>query len=166
MKNLPIYPYCFICGDKNIAGTNVVFKTTPEGGVQCEYIAKEQHNSYQGILHGGIISALLDECIGWSIAVKEKKMFMTGELNIQFKRHIPINTKVIVKGNYQQDTADPNKRILMATGHIEDTEGKICAKAVGKYVAMNEEFSNKILDTLKLVDDPEREVKFSDLWEC
>ena len=31
------------------------------------YAGQEKHNSYEGIIHGGIISALLDECIGWAL---------------------------------------------------------------------------------------------------
>ena len=136
MKKLPIYPHCFICGEKNKAGINVVFFTM-EDSMQCEYIAREEHISYQGILHGGIISVLLDECMGWSIAVKAKKMFLTRELNIQYRRFIPVNTKVIVRGFCSADEVTLNKRIITAHGHIEDLIGNVYAKAEGKFVPIS-----------------------------
>ena len=60
MKQMKRYPGCFVCGDKNPIGLNVAFYSDDER-VVADYTAGRQFEGYKDVLHGGILSALLDE---------------------------------------------------------------------------------------------------------
>jgi len=162
MKTLPRYPSCFVCGRKNEAGLNVRFKVTEEG-VETEYKADQKHNSYEGILHGGIISALLDECIGWAIAVKEEMMFVTGELTLQYILPVPINKEIIVKG-YISENQEDNKKYRQGHGEIIDGKGRTYAKAKAKFFPIPKSREKGILETLEIDDNPEMHITMDHLW--
>lgn len=162
MKILPRYPGCFVCGRKNEAGLNVKFRLTDEG-VETEYRAEQKHNSYAGILHGGIISALLDECIGWAVAVQEETMFVTGELKLQYMMPVPINKKIIVRGYFSENQV-PHKKYRHGHGVIIDDDGKTYAKAEAKYFPIPKSKEKGIMDTLEIDDDPEKPLNDNLLW--
>jgi uncharacterized protein (TIGR00369 family) len=161
MRSLPRFPECFICGRKNIAGTDVTFYENEES-VECYYTARDKHQSYKGILHGGIISALLDECMGWAVGVHEKRMYVTGELNVKFIRSVPINTEIIVKGFFS-DLQD-NDKYRSATGIIEDREGRVYAKGEGKFHSIPVEFEEPVFSLLEKENDPSYKVTPEDVW--
>jgi uncharacterized protein (TIGR00369 family) len=161
MRSLPRYPECFICGRKNFAGTDVTFFLNGEG-VECFYTARDKHQSYKGILHGGIISALLDECMGWAVGVHEKRMCVTGELNVKFIRSVPIDTEIKVKGFFS-DLQD-NDKYRSATGTIEDMEGNVYATGEGKFHPVPVEFEEPVFSLLEIENDPTYKVTREDVW--
>ena len=91
---LPTYKGCLICGqpENNPSTLNLRFRVT-DGGVEVPFKATSRQEGYKGIVHGGIITALLDETIGWAVAVTTKKYFMTGEINVRFVRSLPVGTR-------------------------------------------------------------------------
>jgi acyl-coenzyme A thioesterase PaaI-like protein len=52
---------CFVCGIENAIGFHLVFYTDEKGRCVARFRPKPEHQGYPGHLHGGIISALLDE---------------------------------------------------------------------------------------------------------
>jgi uncharacterized protein (TIGR00369 family) len=162
MKKLPRYPECFVCGRENIAGTDVTFISNEES-VTCDYTALSKHQSYKGILHGGIISALLDECMGWAVAIHEKMMYVTGELNVKFIRSVPLGTKIRVKGLYDESQS-PDSKYRLSYGRIEDKDGTVYATAQGKFHPIPSELEGPILSLLEIENDPEYKVTSRDIW--
>ena len=161
MKDLPRYSKCFICGKDNPAGADITFIKTSEG-VECEYNAPEKHMGYKNIIHGGVITALLDECAGWAVALKEKQMFMTGELNIKFLRPLKINTKVKVKGFTSSEIFE-NKKFKIGTGYIIDEIGRKYASVTGKYYPISKNREIEVLSYLEMNGSKEP-VTEGDIW--
>ena len=52
------YPMCFACGKKNPIGLKMTFKMDEKECVSY-FTPKEEHQSYNGMMHGGLISVLL-----------------------------------------------------------------------------------------------------------
>ena len=53
---------CFVCGQENSGGLQARFRTNPEAGrAECRLVIPSTFQGWQGMVHGGIISALLDE---------------------------------------------------------------------------------------------------------
>lgn len=161
MRSLPRYPECFICGRKNIAGTDVTFFENDEG-VECCYTAQDKHQSYKGILHGGIISALLDECMGWAAGIHEKRMCVTGELNVKFIRPIPMGTEIKVKGFFNDSRND--EKYKSARGVIEDSAGTVYATGEGKFHSVPAQFEEPIFSLLEKDNNPGYRVTPKDVW--
>ena len=56
---------CFVCGPKNPVGLKVSFNW--DGKVaRAEFTPNRSHQGWSGVVHGGIISCLLDEAMSWA----------------------------------------------------------------------------------------------------
>jgi uncharacterized protein (TIGR00369 family) len=163
MKELPRYPGCFVCGRDNPAGTGVTFLRT-EDGVEAEYRADPRHQSYEGIVHGGVISALLDECMGWAVIVGRGRMHVTGELTVRYLRPLAVDTAVTVRASLDGD-GDGGKSYRTARGLIQDDEGTVFAVATGKFFPIPREYEERVLEYLEFDDDPERSVMIEDICD-
>jgi len=122
---------CFVCGINNNCGLKMNFYETDEGELISLFTAREEHQSYPNRVHGGIITAVLDETIGRSILILEKGTWgVTTEINVKFRKPIPINMELKVIARVTK-----NSRLLyIGTGEIVDDDGVIYATATGKYL--------------------------------
>jgi len=147
---LPTYNNCIICGqqENNPASLGIKFKITDDG-VEARHFLDKRQEGYKNICHGGIQSALLDETIGWAVAVERKKFFMTMELNVRFIRSLPIGIEIIVKGRALQHKS----RMSTAEGEIVDKEGTVYAKATGKFYLMDDEQATRVNNYLTFEKD-------------
>lgn len=149
-KYLPTYEGCFICGEKEInpATLNLRFQSTPNG-VHVQFTPTKEQQGYNNVIHGGIICALLDETIGWSVAVERKCFFVTGELNVRFLRPLPVGMEVWVNGR----PTEHKSRYSIAEGEIIDKNGTVYAKATGKFFLMPDEKARQVNSELKYRED-------------
>ncbi len=147
---LPTYEGCLVCGqpDVNPSTLNRRFKVT-EDGVEVSFQADSRQAGYKGVVHGGIITALLDETIGWAVAVERKKLFMTAEITVRFVRPLPVGLAVIVRGR----PLEHKSRYSIAEGEIVDADGLIYAKASGKFFLMRDTDSSQISQYLTYQND-------------
>lgn len=90
------------------------------------------YTGFEGIVHGGVQTALLDEAMGWAITMEKKTFVLTRELKVEFLR--PVKTDETYR--LEAKAVRHLKRVSYATGHLEDTTGKVCAKAEGTFFQM------------------------------
>jgi acyl-coenzyme A thioesterase PaaI-like protein len=123
---------CFVCGLKNPFGLKANFYVTDKKELIAIFKPEEVHQSYPGRLHGGIASAILDETIGRAILNHyEKEVWgVTIELNVRFRKPIPLNQELKVIGRITKD----ENRIFEGTGEIILPNGEIAVEAHGKYL--------------------------------
>ena len=133
MKPLKRYSQCFICGDRNPFGLNVEFYQK-EDKVVGEYIVQDHFQGYKNILHGGILSALLDEVMIKSILALDI-LTLTCEIKVRFKKPVKIGQRLFLEG---KPTGDKGK-ILLAEGEIRDEAGDVVATAEGKFFRVESE---------------------------
>ena len=83
---------CFVCGLRNVSGLHAAFFELENGELLATFNAKDEHQSYPGILHGGIAAAILDETVGRAILIKYKEAVwgVTIEFSVRFKKAIPL----------------------------------------------------------------------------
>ena len=123
---------CFVCGLKNRFGNQAHFYVTESQELVAVFTPSEEHQSYPGRLHGGIASAILDETIGRAILNKyeEEVWGVTIDLNVKFKKPIPLNEELKVVGRITNE----NSRMFEGTGEIVLKNGDIAVTAWGKYL--------------------------------
>jgi len=145
LRYLPTYKGCLVCGQKEVnpSTLNRRFRITAEG-VEMPFTPCPHQEGYKGVVHGGIISALLDETIGWAVAVERRKYFVTGEITVRFLRPLGIGTTVTVKGR----AVEHKSRYSIAEGQIVDGQGQVYAKATGKFFLMSDEQAWQVHDYL------------------
>lgn len=134
MKNrVPEYEGCFVCGTGNTAGLQLELYHE-DGVVTAEYVPKAEHSGYMDTVHGGIISAILDEVMVWAPWSATGKMFFTAEMTVRFSKPLKTGTKATATGRI----AKANGRLYFAEGELKDEDGTVYASATGKYVQMKE----------------------------
>lgn len=122
---------CFACGKDNPFGLQVHPDITPDGTqVRIESIPPEHFQGWENIVHGGILSTLLDEAITYVGIANFDMPAVTAQLEIRFQKPAPTGRKLIVTANRMKNT----KRLIEVAAHIEMEDGTRIAEATGKVV--------------------------------
>ncbi|MFP4082268.1 MAG: PaaI family thioesterase [Candidatus Aminicenantes bacterium] len=143
-KLITKYSHCFVCGDKNECGLKIDFYFD-EGKAKAEYIASPYLQGYKDILHGGIISTLLDEVMIKSILALEI-MVVTTSMDIKFKNPVKIGEKIWLEGWIKEEKG----RIITAEGKAVKQNHTLVAEAEGTYFKVKDsmkKFLEKSLET-------------------
>ena len=84
---------CFICGLKNPVGLHLHIYEIEPGVVESTFIAPEYFQGYPGVLHGGIVGAILDEMSGRSQMgsdILAPRFMFTARLAVKYRKNVPI----------------------------------------------------------------------------
>jgi acyl-coenzyme A thioesterase PaaI-like protein len=98
--SFPIYPNCPVCGDPSVnpASLGVRWQWDEQRRrVRGAFTPRAEHTGYAGILHGGILSSLFDECMAWACAVEKATYCVTGELVVRFKAPAAIGVDLAIE---------------------------------------------------------------------
>lgn len=123
---------CLVCGMQNDFGLKASFYELENGELVALFKTMDEHQSYPERLHGGVTGAVLDETIGRAIMIKDKKVWgVTIDLDISYKKPIPLNTELKAVGRITKDG-----RIFEGTGELLLPGGEIAATAHGRYMKL------------------------------
>jgi uncharacterized protein (TIGR00369 family) len=153
VKILPRYRRCFVCGRDNAAGLNVTFHRSGSI-VTANFSGDNRHVGFPQQLHGGIISSLLDEAMGWAAVSAAAKMVQTWEITIRFHRALPPERSVRVEAWVEEKKS----RYVLAAGRILDEQGNIYARGSGKYFRLSDAQEKEILRELYVEGEEGRPV--------
>ncbi|MFH1501562.1 MAG: PaaI family thioesterase [Candidatus Eisenbacteria bacterium] len=86
---------CFACGKRNEQGLKLSFEEDGEDVVASVSFARH-FQGYRGIVHGGLISTVLDEAM---VTLVNRLGFLavTADLSVRFLRPLPVETPVRVR---------------------------------------------------------------------
>lgn len=128
MEEIIKYSGCFVCGDENPHGLRIPFHYE-DGQAVAEYVADEKFQGYKGIFHGGLVATLLDEIMAKAV-LAQKRYCMTVEMNIRFRKAIPVGTRLKLTARVTADRG----RLLETAGELTVLDGTVHATATGKYL--------------------------------
>lgn len=124
---------CMVCGVENQAGLSAAFYELDDGELLGVFETHEHHQSYPGRIHGGVLSAMLDETIGRAVSVAEPTAWgVTVELNVRFKKPVPPGGQVRAIGRITKDSS----RLFEGAGEIVLDDGTVAVEATGRYLKM------------------------------
>ena len=138
MRAIPNYPYCFVCGDKNKIGLKVAF-FYEDGKAKAQYTPTPEFEGYKDILHGGILSALLDEVMIYSI-IAQGIITVTIQMEVKFKKPAKIGETLFLEGQVTEDMG----KILLTEGKAFIQDGTIIAESKGKFFRAEGEMKKDI----------------------
>lgn len=124
---------CFACGQENPISLGLKFEEVDNDSVKGEFTPGENHQGYDGIMHGGLIATLLDEAMAYVIGFKDIKAY-TAELNIRFRTAVEIGQKLEIVGKYKGAKESSIANIYYTEAKIFDKNGKLKAKADAKFM--------------------------------
>lgn len=59
-----VHPKCVVCSFSNARGLHLKFDVVDDGSVRADFQCNKTFEGYPGILHGGVISSILDGAMG------------------------------------------------------------------------------------------------------
>ena len=138
--------HCFVCGLENNFGLKLRFYETGPGEVIADYTVPEHFQGYPGVVHGGIVTAMLDEVTGRAHMNSEFTRFMyTGKIEIRFRQNVPIGKPLKIVGRVEKS----KNRMASSIGKIIGPDGSVLAEAKTLLIDLPEEEVRKVdLDAL------------------
>ena len=128
----------FGSGPANEHGLRLQPHPTPEGdGAEATWTADERYASaYPGVLHGGIVSTLLDEIGGWAVMVaaggEPRVPLVLAEYTVRLRRPTPTGQPLRVCAR----VAETDERGAWVEAAVE-LDGEVTATARGRYVRIS-----------------------------
>ena len=123
--NLADDKMCFVCGKENPIGLKLDFKT--EGRkTTAVFVPKKEHQGYKDIVHGGILSTILDEAmtrLGYRIGLNT----VTVHIEVDFRKPAYVNQELTLEGEI---TSEEGRKVF-AKSNLTNKEGVVVAEATG-----------------------------------
>ena len=126
-RKFETYGNCFVCGENNPEGLRLTFEINGEKQtLETTFIASPAFQGYDGIVHGGILSTLLDEAMA-KLSYELGYNTVTAALEIKFKQPAPILKPLKVYG----EITEVKRRIVKAKARVAAEDGTILATGSG-----------------------------------
>ena len=117
---------CFGCSPKNESGLHMEFSVNEQRDTVASWLSVPDHLCGWGnIVHGGIISTMLDEAMGWAALVLLGKLVLSKSISVEFFRPVFIGKDIRVEGSVLEVRSD---REGVMQGSIYDGN-ELCAKS-------------------------------------
>jgi acyl-coenzyme A thioesterase PaaI-like protein len=134
MQKQPNSRMCFVCGMENPIGLRASFYEDVDGRVILKYTPREEHQGYPGFVHGGIISALMDEAIG-RVVTSRDIWAVTAKLELKFRKPVPLGEEFTIVGELLR----LRPRSFEARGELRLADGTLAVEGYGLYVRLPDE---------------------------
>jgi 7,8-didemethyl-8-hydroxy-5-deazariboflavin synthase CofG subunit len=126
--------YCFVCGKRNPISLDIPVKKSIERNT-CSFTwtPGPHYQGYAGVLHGGIISTLVDEAMAYAIMGEDLcRLIVTADIKVKFLKPVPIGLPITVAASVTN-----NKRNhIFAHSSVISQEGTVLATAEGHFVEL------------------------------
>lgn len=122
----PNSDYCFVCGRKNPRGLYMKFYDNGRNEVMAHHTIPAVYQGYPGVVHGGIVAAVLDEAVGRVALIGNHHHFMFSlKLEVKYRHPVPTETPLQIIGR----VIKLRGRLGQAEGHILLPDGTLAAEA-------------------------------------
>lgn len=145
LKNFDGSRDCFACGPENEYGLNMDFYSDGESIHSWVRVAGH-HCGWRKLLHGGIVSALLDETMSWTAHHLLKKLILTKSIHVDFHRPAYVETPLHTEGRI---AVVNNEREAVIEALLSNGDGETCATSRGVFATM----TPRIARRMKLIDE-------------
>lgn len=125
--------FCFACGKDNPYGLHMEFTDEGEDYV-CRWHPQPHHQGWHKILHGGLVSTVLDEVMTWRL-VSRGIHAVTAEMTVRLKAPTPLDQELTIRARL----VSQRRRFYETEAEITLPDGTVTATATAKYVAMERE---------------------------
>jgi len=124
---------CMVCGRDNPFSLKARFYELEGGELLGVFELQDIHQSYPGRVHGGVVTAMLDETIGRAVAIGDPDAFgVTVDLSVRFRKPVPIAGELRVIARITKDST----RLFEGSGELVLEDGGVAAEASGRYMRM------------------------------
>lgn len=119
------HPNCVVCCPRNEQGLGLDFRVVGDGMVEASFGCDEAFEGYPAVLHGGVISALLDGAMT-NCMFARGRVAMTAELIVRFRHRVATDNLATVRAWVTSSTPPLHE---LAAELTQDGQIKATAKA-------------------------------------
>jgi uncharacterized protein (TIGR00369 family) len=149
---------CFACGAENSHGLKMRFESNGRQ-IRSKLVIEKTFRGWSNLIHGGILSTMLDETMSWTVINFTGKFMLTQSMNVTFKKPVRVGAALTVTGYIKEQSSE---RKAVAVAEIEDEDGDLCAVSEGKFAL----FSKKHFLRMGIMLEEEIEEMASALEPC
>ncbi|NLX18131.1 MAG: PaaI family thioesterase [Desulfobulbus sp.] len=124
---------CFGCGAHNPVGLHMEFFTDNERVYSFISIPGAMAG-WDQTAHGGIVSTILDEIMGWSVIYLLRKIGVTKTMTVTFHKPTPVEQPLTVTGSIEEIVSE---REVLVSGVIHGEDGTVYAASRATFVPMS-----------------------------
>jgi acyl-coenzyme A thioesterase PaaI-like protein len=123
------HPNCVVCSAANGRGLRLEFRTCEDGGVQATFDCREGYEGYPSVLHGGVVSTLLDGAMT-NCLFAHGHPGVTAEITVRCRHPVRTGRTATVRAWIEHRS--PRLHVLRAE---LTQDGQLKATARGKFMA-------------------------------
>lgn len=115
---------CFVCGRDNAAGLRTTWTSDRAAGeVTATVVLDEHFNGFPGLVHGGVVAALLDEAMIRALLLERgfDELMVTAKMEVVFRRATPTQEPLTVVGRIVkagESRAQAESEVRLADGTV------------------------------------------------
>ncbi|MCL5774071.1 MAG: PaaI family thioesterase [Firmicutes bacterium] len=121
--------YCFCCGKLNPIGMKLDFHYSNEQ-LSAEVAFPREFQGFAGIVHGGMVAAVLDEVMVWLLMKKGIKA-VTGQMDVKFRKPVFINENLKFTAELK---GRADSRAIKVAARAERDDGTVVADSNGTFI--------------------------------
>jgi acyl-coenzyme A thioesterase PaaI-like protein len=118
--------YCFACGRDNPSGLSLDFRNE-NGKTVSSFTPLKIHQGFKDIVHGGIITTILDEAMMKAVLSREIKA-LTAEIYVRFKSPLMVGDACIIEAEIKK----MGTRLIETSARLIKDSGTVVAEAEAK----------------------------------
>ena len=122
---------CFACGQKNPVGLKLNFARDGKTA-RAEFTPNKFHQGWAGVVHGGIITCLLDEAMSYA-ALFEGVNSLTAKMQARFRRPVKIGEPLIITASLTKKT----RKLVEAKAEMSLKDGTPIADSTATMFILN-----------------------------
>ena len=136
---------CFGCSPINPSGLRMRFFS--DGLAVYSRVAVPEHLcGWSNIVHGGVLTTILDEIMSWSAIYLLKRIALTHSITVEFVKPVKVGHELRAEGRVKQTDG---KYDAVTEGVLVDAAGEACARATARFKV----FSPAVARRLKIADE-------------
>lgn len=111
---------CFVCGRDNPRGMRLHYERRDSGEFIATWTPESTWEGFQGIVHGGIVSTVLDEAMSKAVMAAGWEA-LTAELRVRFRRPVASGADYSIRGWIAESAKRMVKTeaVLVSRGGVE-----------------------------------------------
>lgn len=136
--------FCFACGHANPLGLKMRFERDGDDGVVCEYTPRPEHQGFPGVMHGGVLVALMDEAMAWAMYAGHRALGVTAKMETRYRRSASPDAPLTVRARVGRARG----RRIEVESSIEDSDGAVLVESTALFLRVPAEDEAELLSAL------------------
>jgi acyl-coenzyme A thioesterase PaaI-like protein len=111
----------------------------------CDYTPSSFQQGYPGRMHGGIVSTLIDEAMGWAV-YHAREWGATARLNVRYRQPVSLAQKLRIEAWIVRNRG----RLMELKAEVKGEDGTVLAEGDGTFMKLDARMAAEMSDLARL----------------